>query len=135
MDLAAEHPRTALGILFDALEQAMRSGDRARLPALWHELGIDANRGIDANLVGGSGLSGAEASAQGSAKHWFRKPDLATLAVTRDVGALRVTCAVGSMDKQRAGDRVHVVVVRAGAGWVVLGAGERLDEVDGLLKR
>lgn len=122
-------PAAELRQLFDTLERSFKDSDRALLGSVWD------SRGIDANLVGDSGLTGAEAFDQGSRKRWCLRPDWSQVAVDERTTVVAVPCAIWSWDKERAVDRVVALVVLDCFSWRVLGAGERREEVEALSQR
>lgn len=113
---------------FTELAEATAARDIPRFQAAWHP------EGWGANLVGGSGLSGAGVAKQVKSEGWKLVPDPATLAPHADGGAWVVRCAVVLPDG-RTVDAVHAVVVAHGDGFAILGAGESADEAFALADR
>ena len=115
--------------LFDNMKKAVEGKDEALFKAQWHA------EGYEKNLVGGSGLSGADVYAQGSRKKWYLKPDLAKAVALGDGAASVVPCEVFAWEKAKAVDKVQILAVRTDAGWRVLGGGEKAEEVRALAER
>lgn len=124
-----EARQKALAAPFEALEKAIRDKDADAFKARWHALGFEKN------LVGGSGLAGKEVFDQGSRKKWFLKPDLAKAKVLGDGAAVLVPCEVWAWEKGKAVDKVDLLLVQVKDGYVVLGGGEKRDEVEKLASR
>jgi hypothetical protein len=119
----------ALAAPFETLEKAIRDKDAAAFKARWHALGYEKN------LVGGGGLAGKEVFDQGSRKKWFLKPDLAKAKVLADGAAVIVPCEVWAWEKAKAVDKVDLLLVRDKDAYVVLGGGEKRDQVEALATR
>lgn len=114
---------------FEAMERAIRDKDEAPFKARWHA------QGYEKNLVGGSGLAGKEVFGQGSRKKWFLKPDLSKAKVFGDGAAVIVPCEVWAWEKGKAVDKVDLLLVQVKDAYVVLGGGEKRDEVEKLASR
>lgn len=115
--------------VFETLKKAIEGRDEALFKARWRA------EGFEKNLVGGSGLAGADVYAQGVRKKWYLKPDLAKAVALGDGAASLVPCEVYAWEKAKAVDRVVVVVVKTDAGWAALGGGEKETEVRALAER
>ena len=115
--------------LFENMKKAIQAKDEALFKAQWHA------EGYDKNLVGGSGLSGGDVFGQGSRKSWYLKPDLAKADALGDGAALIVPCVVTAFDTDKSLDRVGIVVVKAEAGWRILGGGEKREQTYALAQR
>lgn len=119
----------ALAAPFEAMEKAIRDKEEAPFKARWH------GQGFEKNLVGGSGLSGKEVFGQGSRKKWFLKPDLSKAKVLGDGAAVIVPCEVWAWEKEKAVDKVDLLLVQVKDAYVVLGGGEKRAEVENLAAR
>jgi hypothetical protein len=115
----------------EAMEKAIKARDQAQFKAQW------VPAGYEANLVGGSGLPGREVYGQATGEGWFLKADVARLHQDGRDGAYLVPCLIWSWEKGRAVDEVWVLPIwdEATKRWLVLGAGEELDEVVALARR
>lgn len=116
-------------VLFDDLEKGVRENDAAVFKARWHA------EGFEKNLCGGSGLAGKEVLAQGTRKKWFLKPDFANARVAAEGAVVIVACQIWAWEKGRAVDKVELILVKEKDGYLVLGGGEKRDDVDGLVSR
>ena len=128
---SATDPDTA-GIerVFTALHKTHLDKNQPGAKVLWHP------KAWTANLVGGSGLTGKAAYAQGSRERWWLKPDMPKLTNLDRAGqSWLVPCLVWSERKNRAVDKVVAVVVFHKDRWVLLGAGESREQVEALAKR
>ena len=114
---------------FEAMEKAIRDKDEAAFKARWHAAGFGKN------LVGGSGIPGKEVFAQGSRKKWFLKPDLSKVRSLEDGAALIVPCEIWAWEKEKAVDKVEMLLIREKDAYVVLGGGEKKEQVDALASR
>ena len=114
--------------LFENMKKAIEAKDEALFKAQWHA------QGFEKNLTGGSGLAGTEVFSQGARKKWYLKPDPAKAVAVAETASI-VPCEVWAWEKAKAVDQVHILVVKADAGWVVLGGGEKLDQVRALAGR
>jgi hypothetical protein len=119
----------ALQTLFGAMEQSLRKTDEAAFQACW------TPDGYATNLVGGSGLAGQEVFVQGSQKKWFLKPELGQAIVVAGGSALIVPCQVWAWEKQRAVDKVDLLLLREKDAYRVHGGGEKRAEVEALADR
>ena len=119
----------ALQAVFDDLEKGIKANDEAPFKARWHA------DGYEKNLCGGSGLSGKGVFGQGSRKKWFLKPDLSKAQFVEDGAAVVVFCEVYAWEKEKAVDKVSMVLVKDKEAWIVLGGGEKRPDVDGLVSR
>lgn len=133
---ASARPPSKQGIkdLFAQMEQGLREQKEELFKAQWHP------EGYSQNLVGGSGIPGRAVYRQGSRKGWFLKPDLDKLQALpgRLGGPWIVRCDVWSWKKERAVDEIHALLVHMRGKtrkMVMLGGGERLDEVIALGRR
>jgi hypothetical protein len=126
---ADEVKSTAVQVLFDAIEKALRAADEPAFKAQWHP------DGYDKNLVGGSGNTGASMFRQGSRKKWFPKPDLAKATTLASGDAVIVPCEIWSWDRNKAVDAVDALVVKVKGTYVMLGSGEKRAQVDALAER
>jgi hypothetical protein len=106
-----------LSAIFQSLEKGIREKDEASFKEPW--LG-DA---YEKNFVGRSGLAGKEVFAQGTRKKWFLKPDL-TRALTLGEGAVVIVpCDVWAWEKEKAVDKVDMLLVKDKDAWRILTAG------------
>jgi hypothetical protein len=121
--------RKTLAAPFEAMEKAIKDQDEAGFKARWHAVGFEKN------LVGGSGLAGKEVFDQGSRKKWFMKPDLAQAKSLSEGAAVIVPCQIWAWEKGRAVDKVDLLLVKEKDGYVVLGGGEKRDQVEGLASK
>jgi hypothetical protein len=122
------NPESAPESVFDAIDKALAESDEAAFLALWHPAGYGTN------LVGGSGMAGGRFFAQGSRKKWYLKPELPK--ATKFSDDVRVfPCDIWSREKNRSVDHVHAVIVRREGRWVIVGAGEKREQVDALANR
>jgi len=112
--------------IFDKMEQALKNGDESLFKAQWHP------EGYRNNLVGGSGLAGENVFSQGNGE-WFLKPDMQ--AVTERDGVRIIRTDIWSFEEDRAYDEVYTAVVQQDEKFLVLGAGEAIDEVEALVDR
>jgi hypothetical protein len=119
----------ALQAPFDAMEKAIKDKDEAAFKARWT---ADA---FEKNLVGGSGLAGKAVFGQGSRKKWFLKPDLSQAKVLEDGAAVIVPCQVYAWEKEKAVDKVDLLLIKEKDAYVVLGGGEKREQVDALASR
>ena len=127
-DARADASKDALAPLAN-IEKALRSSDEALFKAQWHA------DGYAKNLVGGSGNTGESMFRQGARKKWFPRPDASKLEVLGKGEAAIVSCDIWSWEKEKAVDRVDVLLVKSKDGYVLLGAGEKRAEIDALAKR
>lgn len=114
---------------FDAMEKAIKDKDEAAFKARW------TPDGFEKNFVGGSGLAGKAVFGQGSRKKWFLKPDLGQAKVLEEGAAVIVPCQVWAWEKEKAVDKVDLLLIREKDAYVVLGGGEKRDQVDALASR
>lgn len=124
-----ETRQKALSAPFEAMEKGIREKDEAAFKARWHA------EAFEKNLVGGSGLAGKAVFSQGSRKKWFLKPDLARVKILEDGAAAIVPCEVWAWEKEKAVDKVDILLVKDKDGYLVLGGGEKRPEVDALASR
>ena len=116
--------------IFDKMQEALRKQQEPAFAKQWHPLGYQTN------LVGGSGLPGRRVYRQGSRKQWFLRPDFKKLrSAGRGDTPWIVPCKVWSWKKQRAVDKVWAVLVYHHKRFVMLGGGERLEQVTALARR
>jgi hypothetical protein len=115
--------------LFDDMKKAIQGKDDALFKAQWHA------EGFEKNLTGGSGLAGSSVFSQGVRKGWYLKPDHAKAVALADGAASIVPCEVWQWEKEKAVDKVHILAVKTDKAWVVLGGGEKLDQVRALAER
>jgi len=120
---------TVVRTLFEALGKGLREMDAAAFEACW------TPEGYATNLVGGSGLEGREVFEQGTRKKWVLRPDLAQIVSLREGAALIVPCQVWAWERAKAVDKVDLLLVKANQGYLVLGGGEKREEVEALAKR
>lgn len=121
--------RKSLAAPFEAMEKAIRAKDEAAFKARWRI------EGFEKNLVGGSGIPGKEVFEQGSRKKWFLKPDLDKAKVLEDGAAAIIPCDIWAWEKEKAVDRVDLLLVREKDGYLALGGGEKREQVDALASR
>ena len=119
----------ALQAVFDDLEKGIKSKEEAPFKARWHA------EGYEKNLCGGSGVAGKGVFGQGSRKKWFLKPNLAKAKIVEDGAVIVVSCDVWAWEKEKAVDKVDMVLVKDKETYLVLGGGEKSDDVDGLVSR
>jgi hypothetical protein len=119
----------ALKAVFDDLEKGIKEKDEALFKARWH------GEGYEKNLCGGSGLAGKAVFSQGARKKWFLKPDLAGARAAGEDAVAIVACEVFGWEKGRAVDKVEIILVKEKDGFIVLGGGEKRDDVEGLVSR
>ena len=112
---------------FARMKTALQKKDNKLFKEQWHP------KGYAKNLVGGSGLPGRGVYKQGSRKGWHLKPNL-TKQIKVSKTAVIVPCAIWSWKRKRAMDHVHALLVWRANKWMVLGAGEKLKEVQKLAK-
>lgn len=113
---------------FSRMKIALQTKNQELFTKQWHPIGYQTN------LVGGSGVPGRGVYSQGSRKRWYLRPNFEKqISLTNRV--VIVPCDIWSWQKKRPVDRVHAVVVRQKARWLVLGAGERSKEVVALANR
>ena len=119
----------ALQAVFESMEKDIKDKEEAPFKARWQ---ADS---YEKNLVGGSGLSGSSVFSQGARKKWFLKPDLGRAKVLEDGAAVIVPCDIWAWEKQKAVDKVDLLLVKDKDGYLVLGGGEKRDQVDALASR
>lgn len=112
---------------FDEMKAAFAERDMARFEAAWHP------KGWSTNLVGSSGLSGQGMAGQIKREGWMLRPDESTLAKHTAADVYVVRCDVVKDDK--AIDSVYAALGQHEGKWVVVGAGENLEEVNALAER
>ncbi|MCA9665186.1 MAG: hypothetical protein KC503_06345 [Myxococcales bacterium] len=127
----ASQPDTAsMKRVFAKIEKALRGKNEKLFKKQWHE------KGYAKNLVGGSGLPGRAVFRQGSRKGWYLKPDIAKMRGVpgRRGGPWIIPCEIYSWKKQRAVDKVWALVAyqRKLKRWIIVGAGEKLAQVEAL---
>jgi hypothetical protein len=121
--------KKSLAAVFDAMEKSIRDKDEAAFKARWHA------EAYEKNLVGGSGIPGKGVFGQGSRKKWFPKPDLTKAKVLEDGAAVILPCEIWSWEKEKAVDKVDFLLVKDKDGYLVLGGGEKREQVDALASR
>lgn len=114
--------------LFDNMKKAIETKDEALFKAQWHA------EGFEKNLVGGSGLAGSAVFGQGSRKKWYLKADPKKAVAVGETASI-VPCDVWAWEKEKAVDQVHILAVKEKDAWLVLGGGEKLDQVRALAER
>lgn len=119
----------AIAAPFEAMEKAIRETDVAAFKARWHA------EGFEKNFVGGSGLAGKELFGQGSRKKWFMKPDLARATILEQGAAVIVPCEIWAWEKEKAVDKVDLLLIKEKDAYLVLGGGEKRPQVDALATR
>lgn len=121
----------ALKKAFDGMARGLKEKKEPLFSVHWDP------RGYAANLVGDSGIPGRVVYRQGSRKGWFFKPDLsaASFLPGQLAGPIIVPCAIWSAKKGRAVGHVHALLIANKRGRLVLGAGEKKDEVIALGQR
>jgi hypothetical protein len=127
--LAADPDTAGMERLFQRLEKAIRDAQEPPFKQGWHP------DGYAKNLVGGSGLPGASVFRQGSRKQWYLRPDLKALRTTGRGAPYLVPCDIWSWKQNRRVDHVWAALIWHGKAWVILGAGEKLEEVEALARR
>ena len=115
--------------LFEALEKATRESDEAAFQRFW------LPDGYEKNLVGGSGLEGREVFAQATRKRWILRPDPQGTHVLEEGAALIVPCQVWAWERGKVVDKVDLLLVRSQQGYLILGGGEKRDQVEALASR
>ena len=123
-DLLVDVPK-----LFEALEKGIRAKDEAAFKGSW------LLHGYEKNLVGGSGLEGREVFAQATRKRWVLKPDVQRTQVIDGGTALIVPCQVWAWEKEKAVDKVDLLLVQVHRDYLVLGGGEKRGQVEALASR
>jgi hypothetical protein len=116
---------------FAAMDKALTIKNAKLFAKQWHPAGYTKN------LVGGSGLPGRAVFRQGSRKGWFMKPNFAKLRglPMRRGGPWIVPCDIWSRKRGRPVDKVWALLIYHNKRSVVLGAGEKLAQVEALGKR
>lgn len=109
-----------------AMEKALREKNEKLFAKQWLPLGYQKN------LVGGSGLAGRKVYRQGSRKGWFLKPNWKQLTSVDRAPPWIVPCDVWSWKKKRAVDKVWLVFGWQGKRSIVLGGGEKIEQVRAL---
>ena len=107
--------------IFSNMETALKNKDESLFKKQW------LPKGYEKNLVGGSGLSGAEIYQEGSAEGWYLKPDLSKT-TTIDESSI-VFCDVWSTEREKSLDQVYMLLVKTDGAFKVVGGGEDLGEV------
>jgi hypothetical protein len=126
----ATDPDTAgMKRLFADLEKGLRAAREPLFKSGW------LPESYTANLVGGSGLPGSAVYRQGTRKKWYLKPDLDALQTTGRGAPFIVPCDIWAWEKGKALDRVHAALIYNGKTWIILGAGEKLAQVQALARR
>ncbi|MCC6748397.1 MAG: hypothetical protein IT371_12110 [Deltaproteobacteria bacterium] len=115
--------------IFTAMEGALRTPNEKVFKAHWFPAGYEKN------LVGGSGLPGKAVFGQGSRKKWYLKADFSKLTSVGRGGPWIVYCDIWSWEREKAVDDVHAALIYVKKQWVVLGAGEKKEQVEALAKR
>jgi len=115
--------------IFDDLEKGIKMKEEAVFKGRWHA------EGYEKNFCGGSGLSGKAVFGQGSRKKWFLKPEIAQAKTVENGTLIVVPCEVWAWEKGKSVDKVDLVLVREKEAYLVLGGGEKRDDVDGLVSR
>ena len=121
--------RKALTAVFDALEKGIKANDEAPFKSQWR---ADA---YEQNFVGGSGLTGKAVYGQGSRKKWFLKPEFKDAKVLEEGAAVIVPCQVWAWEKEKAVDKVSMLLIKEKDGTLILGGGEKRDQVEALASR
>lgn len=129
MTVQDEARQKSLQASFDAMEKAIKDKDEAAFKARW------TPEAFEKNFVGGSGLAGKAVFGQGSRKKWFLKPDLEKAKVLEEGAAVIVPCQVYAWEKEKAVDKVDMLLIKEKDGYLVLGGGEKRDQVDALASR
>jgi hypothetical protein len=124
-----EARQKALQAPFDAMEKSIREMDETAFKSRWHA------EGFEKNFVGGSGLAGKAVFGQGSRKKWFLKPDLTQAKILQEGAAVIVPCLVWGWEKEKAVDKVNILLIKEKDGYLVLGGGEKREQVDALASR
>ncbi|HZE96765.1 MAG TPA: hypothetical protein VE981_07050 [Planctomycetota bacterium] len=119
----------ALKAVFADLEKGIKENSADTFKARWHA------EGYEKNLTGGSGIPGKGVFGQGSRKKWVLKPDLAGARILENGAVVIVACDIWAWEKEKAFDKVEMVVVKDKDAYVVLGGGEKREEVDALASR
>jgi hypothetical protein len=119
----------ALQAVFDDLEKGIKAKEEAPFKARWHA------EGYEKNLCGGSGIAGKGVFGQGSRKKWFLKPDLSKAKFMEEGAVVIIPCDVWAWEKEKAVDKVDMILVKDKESYLVLGGGEKRDDVDGLVSR
>lgn len=118
-----------LAAIFQTMEKGIREKDEAAFKGPWRD---DA---WEKNLVGRSGLSGKEVLAQGTRKKWFLKPDLTRMLSLGEGAAVLVPCEVWNWEREKAVDKVDILLVKEKDAWKILGGGEKRAQVEALANR
>lgn len=128
----ASDPDTAgMARVFASMKRALQTKNAKLFQKQWHALGYKKN------LVGTSGLAGKQVFKQGSRKGWFLQPEMGKL---RSIPGQRgapwiVPSVIFSAKKKRAVDKVFALLIYKEKRWMLLGAGEKLAQVEALGKR
>jgi hypothetical protein len=126
---ATDVDTAGIGQLFANLEKGIREAREALFKKGWYP------ESYTKNLVGGSGLAGEQVYRQGTRKHWYLKPDLKKLRTTGRGSPFLVPCDIWSWKQSKAVDHVWAALIWQGKAWVILGAGEKLAQVEALARR
>jgi hypothetical protein len=118
-----------IAALFESMEKGIRESDKAAFKAPWRE---DA---YENNFIGRSGLAGKEVFGQGTRKKWFLKPDLTRALTLGDGAVVLVPCDVWAWEKEKAVDKVDMLLVKEKDAWKILGGGEKRVQVEALAHR
>ncbi len=119
----------ALSAAFEAMEKGIRDKDEAAFKARW------TPDGYEKNYVGKSGLAGKEVYGQGTRKKWFLKPDLGQARMQGEGAAVIVPCQIWAWEKERAVDKVEMLLIKDKDGYLVVGGGEKREQVEALASR
>jgi hypothetical protein len=103
--------------------------DEASFKVRWHP------EGFEKDFVGGSGLDRKAVFRQGSRKKWFLQPDLAQAKILQEGAAVIVPCLAWGWEREKAVDKVNILLIREKDGYPVPGGGEKREQVDALASR
>lgn len=117
-----------IGSLFSQIERSIRDSDLNLFKKHWDK------KGYSYNLVGNSGLAGGEVFRQGHKKGWYLEPVLNDIARFSDYLYL-VPCKVVTRSTGESVDFVYAAVAYSDSAWMILGAGEKREEVEALVER
>jgi hypothetical protein len=115
-----------LETVFDSMQQALEQDDEDLFKRQW------LAQGYQHNLVGGSGLAGADVFRQGHGR-WYLKPDMQ--AITHHDDVLVVRTDIWSIEKDKPVDEVYAAIGPQDGKLLLFGAGEDVEEVEALVSR
>jgi len=114
--------------IFERMEKGLKAADEKLFRTQWHPTGYKEN------LVGGSGIEGADVFRQGSREGWFIQPRSNEVRGHGSQDQYIVTCDVVMWKSGKIDEVVYTGIVRYKGNWAVLGIGDR-SEVSQLVNR